>query len=239
MARWMRYCAAASVGSPATSVFIGTRHQAVGVITRKSNAHVRSSSGSPSPSMSLYGWLCSHLGSLALISRQSSSARARRGSSGPASPGGGDGYITSQNLSARAPGSTDISACISVVPERGSPVTNSGRSITSSAIGWRWRSSKNSSRDVSSHRHTSVACRRPASSRPAALRWSTATANRAGRVSSPQSVRPVSRHAAPSSSSASSALRDSVIGAGAPRASSSSASSRSSVSRTLPADAAL
>ena len=74
MALCSRYCAAASVARPPTSDCIGTRHHAVGVITRKSNAQVRSSSGRPSPSMSLYGWLCSHLGILALISRQSASA---------------------------------------------------------------------------------------------------------------------------------------------------------------------
>ncbi len=76
-------------------------------------------------------------------------------------PGGGDGYITSQNRSARASGSTDISACISVVPDRGSPVTNMGRSTTSSATGYRLRSSKNSRREVSSQWHTSSACRLP------------------------------------------------------------------------------
>ena len=104
-------------------------------MTRKSNAHVRSSSGSPSPSMSLYGWLTSHLGIFWLISRQSASARARRGSSAVLMPGGGDGYITSQKRSARAFGSTDISACSSVVPERGWPVANSGLTIFSCAIG--------------------------------------------------------------------------------------------------------
>ena len=76
-----------------------------------------------------------HFGSRFRISRQSSSARARRGSSGPASPGGGEGYITSQNRSARASGSTESNACRSVVPERGSPVANIGLSIFSSPIG--------------------------------------------------------------------------------------------------------
>jgi hypothetical protein len=75
------------------------------------------------------------LGILALISRQSSSARARRASCPLVRPGGGEGYITSQNRSARASGSTDISACINVVPERGSPVTNIGAATTSAAIG--------------------------------------------------------------------------------------------------------
>src|SRR3546814_12559129 len=98
---------------------MGTRHQAVGGSTRKSKAQVRSSSGRPSPSMSLYGWQCSHFGILALISRQSASASARRGSSSALMPGGGDGRITSQQRKARASGSTDISACISVVPARG------------------------------------------------------------------------------------------------------------------------
>src|SRR6202035_660148 len=108
---------------------------------------------------SLYGWLMSHLGILWRISLQSSSARARRGSSGEASPGGGEGYITSQNRSARPLGSTDKSAWSKVVPERGSPVANSGFSILSSATAKRLRSPNSCNREVRSHKQTDAAAR--------------------------------------------------------------------------------
>ena len=51
--------------------------------------------------------------------------------------------MTSQNRRARAAGSSASSAWSSVVPERGSPVANTGRTTCSAAIGWRFRSSKN------------------------------------------------------------------------------------------------
>src|ERR1700730_535829 len=101
----------------------------------------------------------SHLGMLWRISFQSSSARARRGSSGAAKPGGGEGYITSQNRSDRPLGSTDKSACSKGLPEPASPFAKSRFSILSSAIGYRLRSSKNSNRDVRSHRQTDAAAR--------------------------------------------------------------------------------
>ena len=59
---------------------------------------------------------------------------------------------------------------MSVVPERGSPVTNIGRSTTSPATGWRLRSSKNSRREANSQWHTSAAARLPSASIPIALR---------------------------------------------------------------------
>ena len=93
--------------------------------------------------------------------------------------------MTSQNRRARAAGSSASSAWRSVVPERGSPVANIGRTTLSSAIGWRFRSSKNARRVVSSQWIVAAAAASPAASSRLSWTASTTIATRAARESSP------------------------------------------------------
>ncbi len=100
--------------------------------------------------------------------------------------------MTSQKRSARAAGSTAISACINVVPVRGSPVTNIG--ATDGLVGERVAPAileefQPDGEQAAAHRRPPA--RRPSAPIPAASRCSTAVANRAGSVSSPQSESPV------------------------------------------------
>ena len=142
----MRYCARAIRRQILRTIIpIGTRHHAVGVITLKIE--------SPR-ALALRQTVAEHVvvgvtdqpfaGGVARISRQSASARARRGSSGPAKPGGGEGYITSQKRSdaSRSDQPTAVHAAAWSRNAPG-PSRTAGRSIFSSAMGQRLASSKN------------------------------------------------------------------------------------------------